>query len=152
MFSKIRNFSLSALLAGFSLSASALSICAVGDSITEGGAAFTAHRVALERRFDALGWDVEWKGSHIKAESGSSNLCEGFSGKNAEEIAENYKKHAESIVADVLLLHAGHNYNADVNTSSPDYMPVQDIVARATNAHARIIAEARAKRPNVIVL
>ena len=150
--SQIRNFSLSILLVGFSLSASAFSICAVGDSITEGASGFTAHRVALERRFDVLGWDVEWKGSHIKAESGSSNLCEGFSGKNAEEIAENYKEHAESIVADVLLLHAGHNYNADVGTSSPAYMPVQDIVARATNAHARIIAEARAKRPNVIIL
>ena len=99
MLSQIRNFLLSILLVGFSLSASAFSICAVGDSITEGASGFTAHRVALERRFDALGWDVEWKGSHIKAESGSSNLCEGFSGKNAEEIAENYKKHAESIVA-----------------------------------------------------
>ena len=150
--SQIRNFSLSALLAGFSLSASALSICAVGDSITEGGAGFTAHRVALERRFDELGWDVEWKGSHIKAESGSSNLCEGFSGKNAEAIADNYEAHAESIAADILLLHAGHNYNADPNTASPKCMSEADIVKAATNAHARIIAAARKYNPNVIVL
>ena len=132
--------------------AAGFSVCAVGDSITEGGAKFVAHRVALEREFAALGWNVEWKGSHVKADSGSSNLCEGFSGKNAEYIATQYETDATSIAADVLLLHAGHNYNGGDPNLTPSVMPVEDIVASATNAHARIIAAARAQNPEVVVL
>jgi lysophospholipase L1-like esterase len=132
--------------------AAGFSVCAVGDSITEGGAKFVAHRVALEREFAALGWNVEWKGSHVKADSGSSNLCEGFSGNSAEQIAAKYEIHAADIAADVLLLHAGHNYNGGDPNLTPSVMPVEDIVASATNAHARIIVAARAQNPDVIVL
>ena len=45
------------------LNSAALSVCAVGDSITQGGSAFVAHRIALEREFAALDWNVEWKGT-----------------------------------------------------------------------------------------
>ena len=132
--------------------AAGFSVCAVGDSITEGGAEFVAHRVALENEFAELGWNVEWKGSHVKSDSGSSNLCEGFSGNSAEQIAAKYEIHAADIAADVLLLHAGHNYNGGDPNLTPAVMPVEDIVASATNAHARIIAAARAQNPDVIVL
>ena len=132
--------------------AAGFSVCAVGDSITEGGAKFVAHRVALENEFAALGWNVEWKGSHVKSDSGSSNLCEGFSGNSAEQIAAKYETDAADIAADVLLLHAGHNYNGGDPNLTPAVMPVEDIVASATNAHARIIAAARAQNPDVIVL
>ena len=136
----------------YSAANAGFSVCAVGDSITEGGSAFVAHRVALESRFAELGWDVEWKGSHVKSDSGSSNLCEGFSGNSAEQIAAKYETHAADIAADVLLLHAGHNYNGGDPNLTPAVMPVEDIVASATNAHARIIAAARAQNPDVIVL
>ena len=153
---KLLSYLLALLVASFSMcmcqNAVAFSVCAVGDSITEGGAKFVAHRVALEREFAALGWNVEWKGSHVKADSGSSNLCEGFSGKNAEYIATQYETDATSIAADVLLLHAGHNYNGGDPNLTPSVMPVEDIVASATNAHARIIAAARAQNPEVVVL
>ena len=128
------------------------SVCAVGDSITEGGSAFVAHRVALESRFAELGWDVEWKGSHKKTESGSSNLCEGWSGQNAVTIADKYEANAVGDRADVLLLHAGHNYNGGDPSLTPTPISVEAIVTAVTNAHRRIIAAARAQNPDVIVL
>ena len=127
------------------------SICAVGDSITQGGSSFVAHRVALESVLNANNWNVEWKGTQVNASWGSSQPCEGYGGKNAAQVAANYVSHASSVVADVLLIHAGHNYNVDPDTSSPAYMPETDIVAAATNAHAQIIAAARAQNPNVVV-
>lgn len=132
--------------------AAGFSICAVGDSITQGGSSFTAHRVALESVFAANNWSVEWKGTQSNSSWGSSQPCEGYSGNNAAQIAANYVSHAVSVSADVLLLHAGHNYNVDPDTSTPAYMPEEDIVAAATNAHAQIIAAARAQNPDVIVL
>ena len=137
---------------GICLNALAFSVCAVGDSITQGGTSFTAHRVALESEFAARGWLVEWKGTRSDASWGSTNPCEGYSGQNAEYIAGQYEENATNVVADVLLLHAGHNYNNDPSMSKPAYMPVDEIVAHATNAHARIIAKAREHNPNVIVL
>ena len=148
----IRQIAFSVLLAGIGLKAAAFSVCAVGDSITQGGTSFTAHRVALESEFAARGWLVEWKGTRSDASWGSTNPCEGYSGQNAEYIAGQYEENATNVVADVLLLHAGHNYNNDPTMSKPAYMPVDEIVAHATNAHARIIAKAREHNPNVIVL
>ena len=132
--------------------AAGFSICAVGDSITQGGSGCVAHRVALENVLNANNWSVEWKGTQVNSSWGSSQPCEGYSGNNAEQVAAQYVSHAASVSADVLLLHAGHNYNVDPDTSSPAYMPEADIVASATNAHAQIIAAARAQNPNVVVL
>lgn len=134
------------------LKAVAFSVCAVGDSITQGASNFTAHRIALEDMFDANSWEVVWKGTRSNSSYGTLNPCEGYSGYNAEDIAAKYEENKASAVADVLLLHAGHNYNADPGTPSPAYMPVTDIVTAVTNAHARIIAAARTQNPNVIVL
>lgn len=136
----------------FSFNAVAVSVCAVGDSITQGSSNFTAHRIALESRFNELGWNVEWKGTRADASWGSNNPCEGYSGKNAEYIAEQYVAHASQVSADVLLLHAGHNYNAGDANLSPSPMNEEAIIAAVTNAHARIIAAARAQNPDVIVL
>ena len=80
----IRKFGVLAVMAGIWFNAAGFSICAVGDSITQGGTAFTAHRVALEKEFEALGWAVEWKGTRQNATWGSPNPCEGYSGQNAE--------------------------------------------------------------------
>jgi lysophospholipase L1-like esterase len=136
----------------FSFNAAALSVCAVGDSITQGGENFTAHRIALESRFNELGWNVEWKGTRADASWGSDNPCEGYSGKNAVEIAAQYESHASAVAADILLLHAGHNYNAGDANLSPTPMSEEAIITAVTNAHARIIAAARAQNPDVIVL
>ena len=134
-----------AMAVGASLNALGFSVCAVGDSITRGGSSFVAHRIALEGVFDANDWGVVWKGTQASSAYGTLNPCEGYSGNNAAAIATKYEANAAKVVADVLLLHAGHNYDA---TSTAE----TDIVASATNAHARIIAAARAQNPDVIVL
>lgn len=149
----IRGIFLSAAMYMAALPTFGFSICAVGDSITQGDASkFTAHRIALEDLFDANTWEVVWKGTRSNSSYGTLNPCEGYSGSNAEQIASKYEENAATVAADVILLHAGHNYNADPGTSSPVYMPEADIVAAVTNAHARIIAAAREQNPNVIVL
>lgn len=148
----IRKFGVLAVMAGIGFNAAGFSICAVGDSITQGGTAFTAHRVALEKEFEALGWAVEWKGTRQNASWGSTNPCEGYSGQNAEYIAGQYEDHASEVAADVLLIHAGHNYNGGDASLSPAPMSAKDIVAAVTNAHRRIIAAARSNNPNVVVL
>ena len=64
--------------------AAGFSICAVGDSITQGGnTGFVAHRIALEQVLNANDWSVEWKGTRTDPAWGSSNPCEGYSGQNA---------------------------------------------------------------------
>ena len=132
----IRQIAFSVLLAGIGLKAAAFSVCAVGDSITQGGTSFTAHRVALESEFAARGWLVEWKGTRSDASWGSTNPCEGYSGQNAEYIAGQYEENATNVVADVLLLHAGHNYNNDPSMSKPAYMPVDDIDRKSTRLNS----------------
>ena len=140
------------VFAASSAFAAGFSICAVGDSITRGGSKFVAYRIALERVLSANGWAVEWKGTQAKASWGTDNPCEGYSGNNAQNVANKYVAKASRVAADVLLLHSGHNYNADPGTASPAYRAEDDIVAAATNAHAKIIAAARGRNPNVIVL
>ena len=127
------------------------SICCVGDSITEGANSSGAANKWTYRTYLAqvlaesgLG-DVEWKGSHVSPNSGNELPSEGWSGQNAEQIASKYIANAEGDRADVLMLHAGHNYDATQQSESA-------IIAAATNAHARIIAAARAQNPNVTVL
>ena len=142
---KTLSYLLAGVLAFCSLDASAFSICAVGDSITQGASHFTAHRIALEDKFAELGWMVEWKGTQSNASWGSANPCEGYSGQNAEVIAGRYVENAAKVAADVLLLHAGHNYDATKATH-------EEIVKNVTDAHAQIIAAARENNPNVIIL
>ncbi|MBR2941178.1 MAG: FAD-dependent oxidoreductase [Kiritimatiellae bacterium] len=127
------------------------SICCVGDSITEGANSSGAankwtYRTYLAQMLAESGLgDVEWKGSRVSPNSGNELPSEGWSGQNAEQIASKYIANAEGDRADVLMLHAGHNYDATQQSESA-------IIAAATNAHARIIAAARAQNPNVTVL
>ena len=126
------------------------SVCCVGDSITEGanyaGAAHKwTYRTYLSSMIAESGFgEVEWKGSHVSPNSGNDLPSEGWSGQNAAQIASKYIENAEGDRADVLMLHAGHNYDATLQSESA-------IIAAATNAHARIIAAARAQNPNVTV-
>jgi len=116
------------------------SICCVGDSITEGSSSFVCHRVALEAKLAAEGWNVTWRGSHVTTSSGSAQLHEGWGGKTAEQVAAIYESNAVMDKADVLLIHAGHNHFVDEQ-------PIAGIIA----AHRRIIAAARAQNPDVLI-
>ncbi len=127
------------------------SICCVGDSITEGADSATAsnkhtYRTYLAELLNAAGMDsVVWKGSKTSPHSGNDLANEGWCGKNAAEIASIYEDKAAGDKADVLMLHAGHNYDVTKATEVA-------IIAAVTNAHARIISAARTHNPNVTVL
>ena len=127
------------------------SICCVGDSITEGANAASAankwtYRTYLAALLAEAGFgNIDWKGSHVSPHSGNGLANEGWSGQNAEQVASKYIANAADDRADVLMLHAGHNYDATQGDASA-------IIAAATNAHARIIAAAREQNPNVTVL
>ena len=102
-----RSVFLSAAMCAASLSSFGFSICAVGDSITQGDASnFTTHRIALEELLDASTWEVVWKGTRSNSSYGTLNPCEGYGGKDSEQIAANYEENAATVIADVLLLHA----------------------------------------------
>ena len=128
------------------------SVCCVGDSITEGttqdaSAYRWTYRLYLPDALSALGYtNVAWKGSHVSSYSGSALPSEGWSGQNAAQVAAKYIANAEGDRADFLLLHSGHNYDAS-NAGN-----ISSVVAAVTNAHAQIIAAARAKNPKVVVL
>ena len=93
---KMMKLKLAALAAMATFNAAAFSVCAVGDSITQGGGTkFVPHRVALEAEFAARGWNVEWKGT--RTDSVSPNYCEGYSGKDANYIAGQYEAHAADV-------------------------------------------------------
>ena len=128
------------------------SVCCVGDSITEGMTQDAAlqrwtYRLYLPNALSALGYtNVAWKGSHVSSYSGSALPSEGWSGQNAAQIASKYIANADGDRADFLLLHSGHNYDAS------DAANIPSVVAAVTNAHAQIIAAARARNPRVVVL
>ena len=127
------------------------SICCVGDSITEGANSSSAANKYSYRLYlpgllaDAGFTNVTWKGSHISSYSGSPLPSEGWCGNSPEQVANKYVANAADDAADVLLLHAGHNCDATQQSEA-------DIIAAVTNAHARIIAAARANNPNAVIL
>jgi lysophospholipase L1-like esterase len=130
-----------AWLAAFAAKPKVYRILPVGDSITEGGKSFSNYRYPLLQKLSAAGYRVEFTGSRTSASPAGPLRHEGYSGKNAEFLAVALEKNFRTNVADVLLIHAGHNHT---NTEAP----VRGIIA-ATEA---MIRTARSANPRVIVL
>ncbi|MDR3456236.1 MAG: GDSL-type esterase/lipase family protein [Verrucomicrobiae bacterium] len=116
-------------------------IMPVGDSITEGGAAFSCYRYLLWRKLVSAGYLVEFVGSKIKESSIGPLRYEAFSGQNAEFIAEMLEKDFSSNSADILLIHSGHNHNSAKK-------PIPGII-KATES---MINTARSINPDAIVM
>ncbi|WP_158277629.1 GDSL-type esterase/lipase family protein [Opitutus sp. ER46] len=116
-------------------------IMAVGDSITEGGAAFATYRVPLARRLAAAGYRVAFVGTRSGPGSAPSLAHEGYSGRNTEYLARVVPAHFQAQPADIVLLHSGHNH-------SVEEQPIPGIVA----ATRELIAAFRATNPRVTVL
>ncbi|MCU0796277.1 MAG: alpha/beta hydrolase fold domain-containing protein [Akkermansiaceae bacterium] len=116
-------------------------IMAVGDSITEGGTTFENYRFPLWEKLFAAGYTVEFVGSKASKTRIGPLRHEGYSGKNAEFLAETLKKKFPAHPADILLIHAGHNHEAKSK-------PIPGIIA----AHEAMIRTARKTRPGVNIL
>lgn len=116
-------------------------IMPVGDSITEGGKTFSNYRYPLWEKLFAAGYVVDYVGTRTSESRVGPLKHEGYGGKNAEFVAEMLEKNFPKHVADVVLIHAGHNHFSEEK-------PVAGIIA----AHESMIRTARAANPRVIVL
>ena len=116
-------------------------IMPVGDSITEGAKTFSVYRYPLWKKLTAAGCRFEFVGSKSTPSPDGPLAHEGYCGKNAEFLLKTVPAHFNKTPADIVLLHAGHNYSVEMD-------PVPKIIA----ADEQLIAELRALNPRLIVL
>lgn len=116
-------------------------IMAVGDSITEGGKSFVSYRYPLWEKLAGAGYRVEFVGSRSSESRIGPLRHEGYSGKNAEYLADILEDRFRANPADIVLIHAGHNHT---NSEAP----VPGIIA----ATEKMIRTVRSINPRVVVL
>ena len=116
-------------------------ILPVGDSITEGGGTFCNYRYPLWEKLFAAGYLVDFVGSRSSETRIGPLRHEGYGGKNAEFLARALEGTFRTNVADIVLIHSGHNHT---NTEAP----VRGIVA----ATESMIHTARSVNRRVTVL
>ena len=120
-------------------------IMCVGDSITEGGTGYFISRPALNSRLIAAGYRFEFVGSKTNTRQGVTLKHEGYAGKNATQIANLLSGTFPDNIADIVLIHVGHNYFADVQGEA-------SILNEVETATRSIIDTARTHNPDVIIL
>ncbi len=86
---------------------------AVGDSITEGGSAFSVYRPLLGGKLRAAGIDFEF----VRSRGQDPRRHEGYGGKNIEFLSTTVPANFAKTPADVVLLHCGHNHFGIENQS-----------------------------------
>ncbi|WAC21906.1 GDSL-type esterase/lipase family protein [Luteolibacter sp. SL250] len=123
-------------------------ILPIGDSITEGGIG-TVYRAGLAASLTSAGYLYRYVGSK-PADTSDPLRHEGYSGKNAKEIAEELVKTAPSHPADIALIHAGHNFNKGELVLTPTQEA--DILNEGEAAIRKMVDVLRAANPRVIVL
>jgi lysophospholipase L1-like esterase len=123
-------------------------ILPVGDSITEGGIG-SVYRAGLAASLTAAGYHYRYVGSK-PADTSNPLRHEGYSGKNATEIADELVKTASSHPADIALIHAGHNFNKAELVLTPTQEA--DILNEGEAAIRKMVGTLRAANPRVIVL
>jgi lysophospholipase L1-like esterase len=120
-------------------------IMCVGDSITEGGSTYSVYRPELNSQLLAAGYRFEFVGSKTNTRQGVTLKHEGYAGKNATQVAGFLSSTFPDNIADIVLIHAGHNYFADVQGKA-------SIVNEVETATRSMIATARTHNPDVIIL
>ena len=118
-------------------------VMAVGDSITEGGTTFSNWRYPLWEKLTAAGYFIEYVGSRGAASRIGTLQHEGYGGQNVEYLATQLQTTFPQNPADIVLLHAGHNYSSETETN---------LVPRMLTATESIIATCRATNPQVTIL
>jgi acetyl esterase/lipase len=116
-------------------------IMPVGDSITEGGTGFVSYRYLLWEKLFAAGYLIEYVGSQTNESRIGPLRHEGYRGRNAEFLAATVPQHFQQTLADVVLLHAGHNHTSEERP-----------VAKIITATESLIGAFRSINPQVAVL
>jgi len=120
-------------------------IMCVGDSITEGGSTFFVYRPVLNSQLIAAGYRFQFVGSKTNTMGGFTLKHEGYGGKRADEIATLLASTFPANVADIVLIHAGHNNDVTIDSETV-------ILNRVEAATRSMITTARTHNPQVIVL
>lgn len=121
----------------------------VGDSITEGGTGIV-YRGGLFDKLNAGGYRFEYVGSKISSHDGNILRYEGYSGYNATEIANFLQVTAASNPADIVIIHAGHNFNKNELVLTP--FEEAAILDQGEAAIRSMAASCRLANPRVILL
>ena len=117
-----------------------LTILAIGDSITQGAKQTPSYLFFLQEIFYKAGYDVKFIGPRVSQYNNHSLHHSGYAGKNAEFLDSVVSATYTNYPADVVLIHAGHNYFTEDN-------PIQKIIdaqrsmvkkIKAINPHAKI--------------
>lgn len=113
-------------------------IMPIGDSITEGPPPFGSYRKPLAEKLREAGVAFEYIGRR-GSESGYHH--EGYSGKNAGFIAETVVSSFSEFQPDILLIHAGHNYDASEKPVLQISAAIEHIIQtfRQTNPRATVL-------------
>jgi acetyl esterase/lipase/lysophospholipase L1-like esterase len=120
-------------------------IMCVGDSITEGDTDFFIYRPLLNQQLEAAGYPYEFVGSKSSTHDGVVLKHEGYSGNTAEQIATKLQANFPNNVADIVLIHAGHNYDGSVLGETV-------VIDKVDTATRSMIATARSHNPEVAIL
>ncbi|MCH7226807.1 GDSL-type esterase/lipase family protein [Haloferula sp. A504] len=120
-------------------------IMCVGDSITEGGTGYFVYRPVLNGLLTTAGYRYEFVGSKTNTQQGVTLKHEGYSGQNATQVAANLATIFPAHIADIVLIHAGHNYFADIQGEA-------SIVNEVDAATRSMIATCRTHNPDVVIL
>lgn len=111
-------------------------IMPLGDSITEGKPGFFwCYREPLLEKLLEAGYPVKFVGSKGK----EPLLHEGYSGQNIGWLADKFEKLYRQNPADIVLVHAGHNYSAEENPVAGMILHLGRIIATARNINPRVI-------------
>lgn len=116
-------------------------ILGLGDSITEGGEAFSCYLYPLWEKLFTGGYQVDFVGPRKHScRIGELNHA-GYSGKTAEYLESVIDRIYREHPADVVLLHAAHNHFAD-----------EKPIAGILSAYRSIICKVKAINPDVVIV
>ncbi|WP_185716139.1 GDSL-type esterase/lipase family protein [Larkinella knui] len=122
-------------------SSKAITLLGFGDSITQGGPDFVSYLFPLRKMVQQAGYPLKFIGPKASIYQTDTVYNAGYSGKNAEFLAQKADSIYTRFPADLVLLHTGHNHFDTEN-------PVAGIVA----AQKSIITQLLSINPRVIIL
>lgn len=125
-------------------------ILPIGDSITAGDGAFWVYRGPLYDKLTTAGFRFEYVGwsaaDYVSPLYGRVNLKFGAKGgDNAQIVASKVVANFPANVADIALIHAGHNYDLKDESEAA-------IITKIENATRTIISACRAGNPKIVIL
>lgn len=117
-----------------------ITLMGLGDSITQGGSKTPSYLFPLSIKLYEGGYNVDFIGPRQTTLEGRTLNHSGFGGQNAEFLEKRIDSIYREFPAEVVLLHAGHNYFVEDQ-------PVSIII----NAQKSIVSKIKAINPNATI-